>query len=101
MTDVKAGSMLVLAGEQEVKNWLREVLVEEGLIVRRDETQLSPVHDEMPTRVVQKRLKEKGYRVSSVQALNGVLSSNGVKATRRGKDNWYKTVDIERIPNKI
>ena len=57
-------------------------------------------HDTVNTNVAKKLLKSKGWRVQSKVALNSVLAEYGVKAVKKGRENWYVTKQIEAIPDK-
>lgn len=57
-----------------------------------------PVQDELNTVLVRKMLTLKGYQVKTKPALLTVLRGHKVEGVRRGREKWYKTCDIERIP---
>lgn len=71
-------------------------------VVRQDKDSNSgavvPVQDELNTVLVRKMLTLKGYQVKTKPALLTVLRGHQVEGVRRGREKWYKTRDIERIP---
>lgn len=60
--------------------------------------QVEERHAEVNTIIVRKMLMEKGYSVKTKPALILLLSKHKVKATKKGRENWYQTSEINRIP---
>lgn len=69
-------------------------------IVSKIVVQPSVTFAEMNTRQVRQHLSEKGYRVKSTAALPAVLSRYNISPTLKGKEYWYPTQEILKIPPK-
>jgi hypothetical protein len=59
-----------------------------------------PISAEVNTIGAKKILTEKGYNVKVTQSLKKKLAEHGITWTRRGREDWYKTADVEAIPVK-
>lgn len=55
---------------------------------------------QIPTVQVKAILKQKGYRVSTTTALNNMLSRHGIYPDKKGREYWYNTELIQKLPNK-
>lgn len=58
----------------------------------------SPTQDKVTTAMAKKMLTDKGYRVTSHNAFKEIVKH--LEPKKMGKDYWWKTADIEAIPNK-
>lgn len=90
---------VIVTDRDNLKLVLTEVLQELGLTGQAT-APVSRVDDEVSTPIARKLLADKGYNVKSCQALNNLMETYNVVAVKRGRDNWYKGSDIERIPAK-
>lgn len=55
---------------------------------------------EVTTEIAKKILTEKGYRVEGHASFTNTLKEYNVTGTKRGKNLWFRTSEIDRIPAK-
>jgi capsular polysaccharide biosynthesis protein len=58
-------------------------------------------HDEVNTVIARKMLAEKGWKVKAYHSFQAVLDEYGVVGKKRGREMWYKTTDINNIPDRV
>lgn len=56
------------------------------------------VPEEVNTKGARRTLTEKGYNVKSHGALVGLLKMHNVRGIKKGRELWYKTAELHRIP---
>lgn len=91
---------IIVTDKVTLKDVMRELLAEMGFAGSVQDEPVRPKQDEVNTKLAKAMLGDKGYQVTSCKALNKLLGEHDVKGTQRGKENWYKTADIERIPSR-
>ena len=56
--------------------------------------------EEMNTRNAKKLLAGKGYQVKSSVGFNAVITEHKIGRVKRGREFWYKTDDLNKLPSR-
>ena len=54
--------------------------------------------EELTTQMAKEYLKILGYRVCSFQGFQSIMDKYGITGEKKGKQNWYRREDLNKIP---
>jgi hypothetical protein len=57
-------------------------------------------HDQVNTKIAKKIMADKGWMAKSSAAFRQLMDEFGVQPTKRGREHWFVTKQLEAIPNK-
>jgi len=92
--------IVIITTREALRGELRKVLEEMGItLAPAGVVEKEP--EELTTVLAKRYMTERGYKVVSDPAFKTLLKMYRIEPVKRGKDNWYKISELERIPKRL
>ena len=74
--------------------------IAEGIRLDKEKEIIPSNNGEVPGKVFQRMMAEKGYKVNSFRSKMMRVKMFKITATKRGREWWFKKADVDKVPTR-